>query len=112
MVKKEYVPDRGDIVWLQFNPQKGREQRGKRPALVLSPKSYNRKVGLGLFCPVTSKVKGYPFEVAVEGKKIDGAVLADQVKSFDWRRRQVGFIEKAKPETIADVVGKVKAIIE
>lgn len=112
MVKKEYVPDRGDIVWLQFDPQKGREQRGKRPAMVLSPKSYNRKVGLGLFCSITSKVKGYPFEVVVEGTEIEGVVLADQVKSFDWRRRQIDFIEKAKPTTLADVTGMVRAIIE
>jgi len=82
-VPRRYVPRRGDIVWLSFTPQAGHEQAGRRPALVLSPSAYNRKVGLALFCPVTSRVKGYPFEVTVpKGLSVAGVVLADQVKSL------------------------------
>ena len=78
-----YVPDRGDAVWLDFDPQAGHEQAGRRPAIVLSPAGYNRKVGLAIFCPVTTRIKGYPFEVVIpEGLKISGAILADQVKNF------------------------------
>ena len=83
-----YVPDRGDLVWLDFDPQAGREQAGRRPALVLSPKAYNQKVGLALLCPITSQVKGYPFETAIPpGLKVSGVVLADHVKNMDWRVR-------------------------
>jgi mRNA interferase MazF len=78
MVSKKYIPERGDIVWLNFNPQTGHEQKGKRPAIVVSPKEYNEKVHLGLFCPVTSKEKDYPFEVKIKDGKIDGVVLSDQ----------------------------------
>lgn len=75
---KRYIPARGDVVWLTFNPQAGHEQAGRRPALVLSPSSYNRKVGLAIFCPITSQVKGYPFEVAIPaGSKLGGVILAD-----------------------------------
>ena len=81
-----YVPDAGDIVWIDFDPQAGREQAGHRPALVLSPAAYNDKTSLMLCCPMTTRVKGYPFEVTIAGSK-DGVVLADQVKSLDWRRR-------------------------
>jgi mRNA interferase MazF len=80
---KNYIPERGDIVWLNFTPQTGHEQMGRRPAIVISPFDYNEKVGLGLFCPITSKIKGYPFEVKIENKKIDGVVLSDQIKSLD-----------------------------
>lgn len=84
-----YIPAQGDIVWLRFNPQAGHEEAGRRPALVISPKEYNRKVGLALFCPVTSQVKGYPFEVLLpSGLAASGAVLSDQVKSLDWRVRK------------------------
>jgi len=92
MVTKEYIPERGDIVWINFDPQSGHEQKGKRPAIVLSPKEYNKKVGLGLFCPITSKIKNYPFEVEISSKKINGVVLSDQIKSFDWRTREIEFI--------------------
>ena len=81
-----YVPDAGDIVWIDFDPQAGREQAGHRPALVLSPAAYNDKTSLMLCCPMTTRVKGYPFEVTIAGSK-DGVVLADQVKSLDWRKR-------------------------
>ena len=88
-----YVPRRVDIVWLTFNPQAGHEQAGRRPAVVLSPLSYNAKVGLALLCPITSAVKGYPFEVNLpHGLPISGVILADQVKSLDWQARAVEFI--------------------
>jgi mRNA interferase MazF len=89
----EYTPDRGDIVWIDFNPQAGHEQAGRRPALVLSPKDYNSKVGLAILCPITSKQKGYPFEVPLpKGTKISGVVLSDQAKSMDWKIRNTEFI--------------------
>jgi len=85
---KGYIPEQGDIVWLSFNPQAGHEQMGRRPALVLSPAAYNKKVGLAIFCPITSQVKGYPFEVLIpKGVKASGAILSDQVKSLDWKIR-------------------------
>lgn len=88
-----YVPRRGDVVWLTFNPQAGHEQAGRRPAVVLSPLSYNAKVGLALLCPITSAVKGYPFEVTIpNGLPASGVILADQVKSLDWQARDVEFI--------------------
>jgi mRNA interferase MazF len=107
----EYVPAAGDLVWLEFNPQAGHEQAGHRPAIVLSRKEYNRKTGLAVFCPITSKIKGYPFEVLVAGQKISGAVLADQVKSFDWKFRKAKFIERADSHVFEEVVGKLYAII-
>jgi mRNA interferase MazF len=92
---EEYVPRRGDAVWLNFNPQSGHEQAGRRPALVLSPESYNRKAGLAVLCPITSQVKGYPFEVELPlGLPVQGAILADQVKSLDWRAREAALIKK------------------
>jgi len=85
-----YIPDSGDIVWIAFNPQAGHEQAGHRPALVLSPAAYNGKVGLAILCPITSQVKGYPFEVQIpDGLKVSGAILSDQVKSLDWKARNV-----------------------
>ena len=84
-----YAPDRGDVVWVTFNQQAGHAQAGRRPALVLSPVAYNRKVGLAVLCPVTNQIKGYPFEVLIpQGLKITGAVLSDQAKSLDWKVRQ------------------------
>jgi mRNA interferase MazF len=95
-----YVPDRGDIVWLNFTPQAGHEQRGTRPALIISPKIYNKKTNLALCCPITSNVKGYPFEVVVKGKKIDGVVLSDHLKNLDWKAREIKFIEKASIQVL------------
>lgn len=112
MVSKKYIPERGDIVWLDFNPQLGHEQRGRRPALVISHKAYNEKIGLGVFCPITSKIKGYPFEVVIDLKKIKGAVLSDQVKSLDWKERNIEYIEKIDEKDIEDVIEKVEAIIK
>ncbi len=99
-----YVPDRGDLIWLTFSPQAGHEQAGRRPALVVSPKAYNGKVGLALCCPVTSKVKGYPFEVVLPaGLSVEGAVLSDQVRSLDWEARQAKFIQRLPAEHLAHV---------
>ena len=111
MVSKIYVPERGDIVWLDFNPQLGHEQKGRRPALTLSFKAYNEKIGLALFCPITSKVKGYPFEVEIELKKIKGSVLCDQIKSLDWRERNIEFIEKIGDKKMEEVIEKIEVII-
>lgn len=110
--RASYVPSRGDIVWLQFNPQVGREQVRNRPALVISPRSYNAKVGLAVFCPLTTHVKGYPFEVVLpEGGKAQGAVLADQVKSLDWRARQAKKIDEISDELLGEVLAKIGALV-
>lgn len=111
MVKRTYVPDRGDAVWLQFNPQAGYEQAGRRPALVLSPAAYNGKVGLAVLCPITSHSKGYPFEVAISTRKLTGVVLSDQVKSLDWRVRQAEMIERVPDAVVQDVLAKLSALL-
>ena len=104
-------PDRGDVVWLQFNPQAGHEQAGKRPALVLSPKEYNQKTGLALFCPITSKVKGYPFEVKLpEGLPVEGVILADQIKNVDWISRSAQFVCKIPVEIMQEVILKIETL--
>ncbi len=109
---KAYVPARGDLVWLQFDPRAGHEQAGRRPALVVSPKAYNRKVGLALFCPVTSRVKRYPFEVVLPaGFEIEGAVLSDQIKSLDWRSRRAKEICPAPKSVVADVLAKILVLV-
>lgn len=101
MVKK-YIPERGDIVWLNFNPSKGHEQAGLRPAIIVSSKKYNQ-IGLALTCPITSKIKGYPFEVILKHEKVDGAVLSDQVRTLDWQERGVKLACIASGQTIASV---------
>lgn len=112
MKSGSYIPERGDIVWLMFNTKRGHEQAGHRPALVISPKSYNTKTGLALFCPITTKIKGYPFEVRINaGDKIDGAVLCDQIKSLDWRAREASFITGAPPNIVAEVIGYINLLI-
>lgn len=111
-MSRSYCPERGDIVWLRFHPKAGHEQTGRRPALVLSPEAYNRKVGLALFCPITGQIKGYPFEVVLpKGLHVSGAVLADQVKSLDWQARSASFCCKVPNETFLEVVGKIAAIL-
>ncbi|MDR2595865.1 MAG: endoribonuclease MazF [Treponema sp.] len=111
MVRKKYSPERGDIVWLNFNPQSGHEQKGKRPAIVISPGEYNEKTGLGLFCPITSKIKNYPFEVRINNKKINGVVLSDQIKSLDWETREIEFIVKETYETINEIINKIGVLL-
>ena len=105
-----YVPDAGDIVWLQFDPQAGHEQAGHRPALVLSPAAYNGKRGMMLCCPMTSRVKGYPFEVLVPGSA-PSAVLADQIKSVDWVARQATRKAVAPASVLAEARAKLKALL-
>ena len=105
-----YVPDAGDVVWIDFNPQAGHEQAGHRPALVLSPASYNRKTSLMICCPLTTQVKGYPFEVGL-GDQMGGAVLSDQVKSLDWRSRNARRKGKVSAAQLAEVREKVHALI-
>ncbi|TKS63818.1 MAG: toxin MazF [Nitrospira sp.] len=112
MSGRSYVPDRGDIVWLQFNPQAGHEQAGHRPALVLSPASYNRRSGLMLCCPMTSQRKGYPFEVvnAVDTDR-ESVVLADQVKSLDWKVRKAVKKGTASIDVIAETLSKLQTLL-
>ena len=106
------APERGDVVWLQFNPQAGHEQSGRRPAFIVSPGAYNRRVGLALCCPITSQVKGYPFEVVLPARLgVDGVVLADQVKSLDWRVRGAKRIAKAPAAVTDEVLGKLGALV-
>jgi len=107
---RSYVPEAGDIVWLNFTPQAGREQAGHRPALVLSPASYNDKTGLMICCPLTTQIKNYPFEVLIAGKS-PSVALADQVKSLDWRIRKAERKGKVNPAEIADVRAKIRALI-
>jgi mRNA interferase MazF len=108
-----YAPERGDIVWLQFDPQSGHEQEGMRPALVISPKLYNRRVGLALVCPITSNVKGYPFEVLIPpGSKATGVVLSDQIKSLDWRARRARKLCPSPEGVIEEVTAKILALVD
>ena len=108
-----YVPERGDVVWLRFNSKAGREQAGRRPALVISPRSYNSKVGLALLCPITSRVKGYPFEVGLPAEAgVDGAVLADQIKSLDWRVRRARYLAPIPSEVLHEVLAKIQVLVQ
>jgi mRNA interferase MazF len=112
LVAPVYIPDRGDIVFLNFDPTKGHEQRGHRPALVLSPISYNRKTSLALFMPITNKQKGYPFEVVLPAElKTQGVVLADQIKCLDWRDRSIEFVEVAPESLIEAVQAKIEPLL-
>ena len=107
-----YIPERGDAVWINFNPQAGHEQAGRRPAVVLSPGAYNRKVGLAVFCPITSRVKGYPFEVVLpKGIEVRGAVLSDQVRNLDWRARKAALICKLPDDITREILGKLSTLI-
>ena len=107
-----YIPARGDIIWIDFNPQAGHEQAGQRPAIIVSPGSYNQRVGLALLCPITNQAKGYPFEVVLpQGMQTSGVVLADQIKSLDWQVRRASFIEQAPPEVINELIAKLKPLI-
>ena len=111
--KKAFVPDRGDAVWISFDPQSGHEQAGRRPALVLSPAAYNERVGLAIMCPIASHVKGYPFEVALPaGLPLSGVVLADQVKCLDWRSRKVVLGCALPSTTVAQVLRKLNALLQ
>jgi len=107
-----WTPDAGDLVWLTFDPQAGREQAGRRPALVLSPSSYNRRSGLAIMCPITSRIKSYPFEVELpSGLDISGAVLADHVKSLDWRIRRAEPAGKVPAAILRDVLARLAPLL-
>lgn len=109
----EVVPDRGDVIWISMNPQAGHEQAGRRPALVLSPAAYNGRVGLALLCPVTSQIKGYPFEVAIPaGLPVSGVVLSDQVKSLDWRARRAEFACQVPRPVIDETLTRLRALLD
>jgi mRNA interferase MazF len=113
LVVAAYVPARGDLIWLQFNPQAGHEQAGHRPAVVISPSSYNRRVGLALCCPITSQVKGYPFEVLLpQGLGVEGAILSDQIKSLDWRVRKARRIGSLPADLLLEAAGKILALVD
>lgn len=110
---EKYVPDRGDIIWISLNPQAGHEQAGRRPVLVLSPSSYNRKVGLAIICPITNQIKGYPFEVVIpDGLEVTGAVLSDQVKCLDWKARRAELMCKLSSPVIKQVLKKLSTLIQ
>ena len=113
MVKdSDFVPERGDVIWLTFDPQAGHEQAGRRPALVLSPSAYNEKVGLAILCPITSQVKGYPFEVNIpQGLPIEGVILADQVKNLDWEVREAKLVFQLPSQITNEVLKKINLLI-
>jgi mRNA interferase MazF len=106
------TPGRGDLVWVDFTPQLGHEHAGRRPALVLSPREYNERVGLAVMCPVTRQIKAYPFEVRLPtGLAVEGAVLSDQVKSLDWRQRHAELICEVPAETVSEVLRKLRTLL-
>lgn len=112
MAENSYCPEQGDIVFLDFDPQAGNEQRGRRPALVLTPRAYNSRAFLAVICPVTNQTKGYPFEVALPaGLGVTGVVLADHVKSLSWMARRTSFVCGAPDEVLEDVRAKIAALI-
>jgi mRNA interferase MazF len=107
-----YVPERGDLLWLTFDPQAGHEQAGRRPALVLSPAAYNRRARLALVCPITTQAKGYPFEVALPtGLPLSGVVLTDHLKSADWTARRAEFVAKVSADVLAEVTAKLRPLL-
>ena len=105
-----YIPDRGDIVWLEFYPQKGHEQKGRRPGIVLSKKEYNQKSNLAIICPITSKIKDYPFEVRINSI-IQGVILSDQIRSLDWKSRNAAFIEKTSEEILKEILENIDLLL-
>lgn len=110
VAKSKYVPNRGDIVWLDFNPVRGHEQSGRRPALVISPEKYNAKSGLVLVCPITLQVKGYPFEVEFKTKSVHGVILSDQIRGVDWKERnakKIGTVSEAVTTTVREYMKKL-----
>ena len=108
---RSYIPEAGDIVWLEFDPQAGREQAGRRPAVVLTPGMYNKKTNLMICCPLTTQIKGYPFEVLVEVDGVESAILSDQVKSLDWKIRKAKYKNRVGSEVLAEVRAKAKSLL-
>ena len=112
VTRQGYVPERGDVVWITLTPQAGHEQARRRPAVVLSPLAYNGKVGLALLCPLTTQIKGYPYEVLIPaGLPVGGAILADQIKSLDWRVRQVEWVCRLPQDVTDEVLGKLGTLL-
>ena len=111
MARRGYVPDTGDVVWLEFDPQAGHEQAGRRPAVVISPAAYNGKTGLMVCCPMTTRIKGHPFEVQAEIDGVPGVVLSDQVKSLDWRVRRARKKGAIPEGAMTHVRAKIKALL-
>jgi mRNA interferase MazF len=109
---KFFVPDRGDIIFLNFCPQSGRKQSGVRPTLVLSPKIYNQKTNLCVCCPITKQTKNYPFEILFKGNNVSGVILADHIKNLDWVVRKAKFVEKSPPEIYKKVLQKIITLTE
>ena len=108
---KQNAPARGDIIWTDFSPTRGHEQGGKRPAVVLSSQDYNTLIGLAIVCPVTSRIKNYPFEVPLTGGKIEGAVLVDQIRAFDWKERKIKKVGAVSEATVFEVQKKLKTLL-
>ena len=105
-----YIPDRGDIIWLEFDPQKGHGQKGRRPGIVLSKKEYNQKSNLAIICPITSKIKDYPFEVRINSI-IQGVILSDQIRSIDWKSRNAAFVEKTSEEILKEILENIDLLL-
>lgn len=113
MSEESYTPERGEVVWINFDPQAGHEQSGRRPAVILSPKAYNSKVGLAILCPITNQVKAYPFEVSIPASlPVSGVILSDQAKSLDWRERRAEFICKLPASTVIETLRKLNALLK
>ena len=107
-----YVPNRGDVVWIDFHPQAGHEQKGRRPAFIISHRDYNARSGLALCCPITSRIKGYPFETPISpANGVRGVVLCDQIRNVDWRARKARFITQASADCLDDVLAKIEALV-
>ena len=111
MAKLGYVPSRGDIVWIDFDPTKGHEQSGRRPAIVVSPQAYNAKARLALVCQITSQAKGYPFEVAFKTRAVQGVILADQIRSMDWRKRRAEKAGRASDSAVSEVQSLLQKLV-
>ncbi len=112
MVKNRYIPDRGDLVWLNFSPSFGHEEAGRRPALTLSPKKYNSKTNMAIFCPITRSIKSYPFEVEIVIGKEKSAVLTDQIRALDWSKRKCEFVSKISEARLSEVQDKILELIK
>ncbi len=113
VTSNQYVPKRGDLVWITLQPQAGHEQAGRRPAVVLSPESYNRKVGLALLCPITNQKKGYPFEVEIPSRlAVTGVILSDQIKSLDWQSRNAELIGSLPTSVISEVLENLGTLLK
>ena len=110
---RRYVPERGDLVWISFSPHAGRKQAGRRPGLILSPSKYNGRGGLALACPITSRIKGYPFEVRIDGAgDISGVVLVDHLRSLDWQVRKTEYAGKAPAPVLQEVIARLRPLLE